>query len=174
MDFQNPIVEHFATGQEALLKATAATIDAARHANIPVIYVVVGFRPGFPEISDRNKLFSGIKAMGGLATDIHPQVAPKGNEPIVTKRRVGAFHGTDLEVILRAHETQTLVLCGISTSGVVLSTVRHAADSDYAVVVLSDCCSDPKANVHECLMNDIFPWQGTVATSADFIQAVKK
>src|SRR5580658_5513194 len=136
MDFQVPIVEHFSTGKEALLTATSAAISAAREAGIHVIYVVVGFRPGFPEISPRNKLFSGIKAMGGLSTDIHPAVAPKGDEPVVIKRRVGAFFGTDLDVILRAHDINALVLCGISTSGVVLSTLRHAADADYIVAVL--------------------------------------
>lgn len=172
MDFQTPIVENHATGKEALLTATASALAAARRRGMRVIYVVVGFRPGFPEIGDRNQTFSRVKNMGGIDTDVHPRVAPVGEEPIVTKRRVGALYGTDLEVILRTHGIDTLVLCGVSTSGVVLSTLRHAADADYQVLVLRDCCSDPDTEVHTCLMDKVFPRQATVTTSAEFSKAL--
>jgi nicotinamidase-related amidase len=171
MDFQNPIVERFATGQEALLKATAAAIAAARQSGMRVIYVVVGFRPGLPEISPRNKSFSGLKASGGLATDIHPQLAPAADDVIVTKHRVGAFAGTDLDMILRAHDIDTLIMCGIATSGVVLSTLRHAADADYRIFVVRDCCSDQDGEVHSCLMDKVFPRQAEVIDSATFVQS---
>jgi nicotinamidase-related amidase len=171
MDFQVPIVERFAAGQDALLAATAAAIDAARRSGTRVIYVVVGFRSGLPEISPRNKSFSRLKASGGFATDVHPKVAPADDEVIVTKHRVGAFSGTDLDMILRAHDIDTLLLCGIATSGVVLSTLRHAADADYRIFVLRDCCSDQDADVHSCLMDKVFPRQADIIYSAQFIRA---
>jgi nicotinamidase-related amidase len=171
MDFQVPIVERFAAGQDALLAATAAAIDAARRSSTRVIYVVVGFRSGLPEVSPRNKSFSRLKASGGFATDVHPKVAPADDEVIVTKHRVGAFSGTDLDMILRAHDIDTLLLCGIATSGVVLSTLRHAADADYRIFVLRDCCSDQDAGVHSCLMDKVFPRQADIIDSAQFIRA---
>lgn len=172
MDFQTPIVERFAEGREKLLAATAAAIAVARRRGMRVVYVVVGFRPGFPEISPRNKSFGRVKEMGGFATDVHPQLAAAENEVIVTKHRVSAFSGTDLDMILRANDVDTLVLCGIATSGVVLSTLRHAADADYRVIVLRDCCSDQDSDVHTCLMEKIFPRQAEVFESADFIRAM--
>lgn len=173
MDFQTPIVERFSVGQDELLTATAEAIAAARQASLRVIYVVVGFRPGFPEISPRNTSFSALKASGGLATDVHPRVSPAAGEVTVTKHRVGAFLGTDLEMLLRASDIDTLVLCGISTSGVVLSTVRYAADSDYRLFVLRDCCSDPDSETHTCLITKVFPRQATVIDSAAFIAELK-
>ncbi|HEY3858038.1 MAG TPA: isochorismatase family protein, partial [Gammaproteobacteria bacterium] len=92
-----------------------------------------------------------------------------GEEAVVTKHRVGAFFGTDLDMLLRAKDVDTLVLAGISTSGVVLSTLRHAADADYRLVVLGDCCSDPDAEVHACLLDKVFPRQATVTDSKDFL-----
>jgi len=172
MDFQTPIVERYSNGQEALLSATAAAIAAARRRSMRVIYVVVGFRAGLPEVSPRNKSFSAIKARGGLATDVHPQVAPADGEVVITKRRVGAFWGTDLEVVLRANDIDTLVLSGIATSGVVLSTLRHAADADYRLVVLRDCCSDLDAQVHACLMDKVFVRQADVTDSDSFVRAL--
>src|SRR5262249_6076973 len=68
--------------------------SGARLAGVPVMYVVVRFRPGYPEVSDRNALFRGLKAAGRLGegapgAEIHAQVAPQPTEVIVTKRRVG-------------------------------------------------------------------------------------
>jgi len=173
MDFQTPIVERYATAQDVLLSGTAEAIAAARRAGLRVIYVVVGFRPAFPEVSPRNQSFSAIKASGGIASDVHPAVAPAADEVVITKHRVGAFTGTDLDMILRSNDIDTLVLCGIATSGVVLSTLRHAADADYRLVVLRDCCADREEEVHACLMDKVFPRQATVATAADFIRVLQ-
>ena len=93
-------------------------------------------------------------------------------EVIVTKRRVGAFATTDLESVLRAPQVTCLVLLGIATSGVVLSTVRWAADADFALVVLEDCCADGDEEVHRVLMHKVFPRQATVVRSQEFLQAL--
>jgi len=172
MDFQVPIVENYVPDKEQLLSRTEAVLERARATGMPVIYVVVGFRPGFPEISPRNQTFSGLKARGGIDSTIHPRVAPRGEEAVVTKHRVGAFFGTDLDMLLRAHDVDTLVFVGIATSGVVLSTLRHASDADYRLMVLRDCCSDPDQEVHACLMDKVFPRQATVTDSKDFLTAL--
>jgi nicotinamidase-related amidase len=141
-----------------------------------VVHVQVGFRPGLPEVSPRNPLFSAIKnspqhqrlfrePLGA----IHPAVTPEADEVIITKHRVSAFAGTDLEMILRANEIHTLILMGISTSGVVLSTLFHASDWDYRLVVVKDCCADLDAGVHECLLEKVFPAYATVRTSDQLI-----
>lgn len=172
MDFQTPIVARYTDGRDALLARTAAVIAAARQKGVRVIYVVVGFRVGFPEISPRNAIFSRIKDSGGIASDVHPRLAPAVDEVIVIKHRVGAFTGTDLEMILRANGIDTLVLCGIATSGVVLSTLRHAADADYRIVVVRDCCADADPEVHACLIDKVFPRQATVVGAAELQAAL--
>ena len=79
---------------------------------------------------------------------IIPEVQPLPHEPVVVKHRVNAFFGTDLEMILRAHDIDTLVLLGHATSGVIVSTVRYAADADYRLVVVEDGCADRDAEIH--------------------------
>jgi len=143
-----------------------------------VIYVVVGFRPGFPEVSPSNMSFQGLKESGRFApgdpsTQIHPALASQPNEAVVTKHRVNAFAGTDLEMILRANGIETLVLTGIATSGVVLSTLRHAADTDYRLIVAGDCCSDPDAEVHRVLLDKVFPRQAKIASAEELIKAMR-
>jgi len=82
----------------------------------------------------------------------------------VVKRRVSAFTGSDLEVVLRALEVDHLVLAGIATSGVVLSTLREAADRDYRLTVLADACSDGDDEVHRVLTEKVFRRQADVVT----------
>jgi nicotinamidase-related amidase len=176
MDFQTLIVEGVAPDKDALLARTARLIEAARKAEMPVIYVVVGFREGHPEISRRNLSFgpirqSGMFASGSAGTEIHSAVAPARGDVIVTKHRVGAFFGTDLDMILRANGIDTLVLAGIATSGVVLSTLRQAADADYRITVVSDCCADRDAEVHRVLTEKVFPRQARVVSCEELLAA---
>src|SRR5258708_2418037 len=162
MDVQAGIVTLFAHTSN-FLKRMKTAITAARAARIPVIYVVVTFRQGYPEISPNNKSFSAIKQRQSplqatmTATEIHPAIAPQPTDIVVTKRRVSAFSGSDLEVVLRAQGISHLVLCGIATSGVVLSTLREAADKDYQLTVLSDCCVDSDEEVQRVLLSKVFP-----------------
>ena len=155
---------------EAYLAKVKATVDAAHSKNIPVIYVVVGFRAGMPEISERNKSFGAIpkEAAAGMVNP-QPAIAPIEGDVVVTKRRISAFTGSDLEVVLRAKNAHHLVIAGISTSGVVLSTIREAADKDYKLTVLSDLCADTDQEVHSVLMNKVFPRQADITTSEAWI-----
>ena len=168
MDVQEEIVRRFGDPQGYLERLNLA-ISAARHGRIPVIYVVVGFRPGHPEVSPRNKAFAALASEHAFtgadpAARIHPAIAPGPADLVVTKRRVSAFMGSDLDVLLRGLDADTLVLSGIATSGVVLSTLRQAADLDYRLVVLADCCLDADPEVHRVLTGKVFPRQADVMT----------
>jgi nicotinamidase-related amidase len=103
-------------------------------------------------------------------TAIDERISPEPDDIVVRKTRVGPFLTTDLDEQLRRRGIDTLVLAGISTSGVVLSTVRDASDRDYRVVVLSDGCADREPEVHEFLTTRIFPSQATVITTAELAE----
>lgn len=173
MDVQQEIVERF--GDRAILKRLGQAIAAARAARMLVIYVKVEFRPGYPEVSPRNAAFSGIAASGGFSPTslVHPAIAPGPADVQVIKKRVSAFAGSDLELLLRAGDIGTLVLAGIATSGVVLSTLRAAADLDYRLVVLRDCCADSDDEVHRVLLDKVFPRQAEVLDSQTWAGRLK-
>jgi nicotinamidase-related amidase len=177
MDFQTAVVEMIAAGGDGLLARTARLVEASRKAGMKVMYVVVGFRAGYPEVSPRNQSFAPIResgrfAEGSAGTEVHAALGPKPGDVAVTKHRVSAFAGTDLDMILRAHGIETLVLAGIATSGVVLSTVRHAADADYRLVIVEDCCADRDAEVHRVLVEKVFVRQAAVVTAEEVIGAL--
>lgn len=174
MDFQHGVVERL--GGSPVVGAAERAVKAARTAQVPVAFVRVAFRPGYPEIAASNASFSATAAAAGdaftessPATQITTALAPLDSEPIVVKRRVSAFAGSDLDVLLRGLGADTLVLAGIATSGVVLSTLRQAADLDYRLIVLSDACADADAEVHKVLIEKVFPKQAQVTTADEWI-----
>jgi nicotinamidase-related amidase len=179
LDCQAGLVSIYAKPPEEYVARSASVIQAARTAGVPIIFVQVGFRPGLPEASDRNKFVAALKAnpqhqrlfQGDLGA-IHRGLAATQEDIVVTKHRVSAFAGTDLEMILRAQEVHTLVLFGISTSGAVLSTLLDAFDTDYRVLVIADCCADTDLELHEVLLKRMFPARGEVITASEFVQAV--
>jgi nicotinamidase-related amidase len=179
MDMQAAIVSIYTKDNESFLPRAAGVLEKARGSGMQVMHVQVGFRLGLPEVSTRNQLFGAIKASAqwqqvfqGPSGAIHPDVAPRGEEVVVTKHRVSAFAGTDLEMVLRAQEIDTLVLQGIATSGVVLATLLHASDADYRLFVIKDCCADRDPELHACLIDKFFPRMATVLTAAEFEQAL--
>jgi len=174
MDVQAATTGMLGEASLQLLGNIAAAIKAARDQEIPVIYVVVSFRKGYPEASPINKSFSAIKNSGRnldteAARQIDLMVAPLEGEIIIIKKRVSAFTGSDLEVVLRSAGIQHIVLTGIATSGVVLSTLREAADKDYRITVLSDCCGDMDAEVHKVLTEKVFIRQAEVMTHDEWL-----
>jgi nicotinamidase-related amidase len=151
---------------------------AAREAGLFVCYCATVFRPGYVEISERNKTFrerkhSGQPAVSDPVQLIHPAVRPADGEVVVGKHRVNALYGTALDPILRANNIDTLIILGYATSGVVLSTTRYAADLDYRLVIVEDCCADQDPAVHDFLTQRIFPRQADVVSAADIIEALK-
>ncbi|MFC4472431.1 cysteine hydrolase family protein [Streptomyces xiangluensis] len=178
MDVQQHMVDVADDGSGYLPRLHRA-IDGARAAGIPVIYVVIGLRPGHPEVSPRNKVITnavraGLFTEGDPSTEIHHDIAPQQGDVVVTKRRGSAFSGSDFDLVLRARAIDSLVLTGIATSGVVLSTLCHAIDLDFGLTVLADACLDTDPEVHRMLTEKLFPQWADVVAVEDWLKAIAR
>ncbi|MFI9389872.1 cysteine hydrolase family protein [Streptomyces bauhiniae] len=176
MDVQRDVVALADDGSGYLPRLRGA-IDGARASGIPVIYVVMGLRPGDPEVSPRSKVMAnvlraGLFTEGAPGSEIHPDIAPRPGDVVVTKRRGSAFSGSDLDLVLRARGIDSLVLTGIATSAVVLSTLWHAVDLDLGVTVLADGCLDTDPEVHRMLVERLFPQWADVVAIEDWLHTI--
>jgi nicotinamidase-related amidase len=172
MDMQLGILQNLPNAGK-VVETVKEAITKARNNKIPVIYATLAYRPGFPEINPHNKFFEAFKQqVAGIPTEtftqVHPDIAPKENEIVVLKKRISAFTGSDLEVVLRSLGINHLVLAGVSTSGVVLSTLREAIDKDYMVTVLADGCADRDEEVHRVLTTKVYPRQASVVSVGEW------
>jgi nicotinamidase-related amidase len=172
MDYQAGIVSRLDDPAELLTRIRDA-IATARGRGVQIGYVRVAFADAdYAAVPATNKTFSAIVGGGQMHHDapetaLHDAVAPEPGDLIVRKTRVGAFSTTDLHQQLRERGIDTLILAGISTSGVVLSTVRDAADRDYRLYVLEDATADTDAEVHDVLIRKVFPRQADVISTAE-------
>ncbi len=157
MDFQQRIITNVATEPVAVVENAAKALAGARAAGIPVIYVVHRGGP-FAEYAPD--------------VELHEGVAPAEGELVITKVRPGPFSTTALDVTLREMERDNLVIMGVATSGCVLSSVRWAVDINYSFIVLSDACSDGDLEVHRVLTEKVYPRQGTVMSTDEFLAAI--
>ena len=119
--------------------------DQFRDANVPVVHVRVGFSPSYAEQPKGSPLMGkahefGAFDLSGWGAEFLEEVAPQGDELIITKHRVGSFFGTPLELTLKTMGVTEVYLAGVATDMVVESTAREAHDRDFAVNVIADCC----------------------------------
>ena len=173
MDYQQAIVEMI-DDSDTLVARAAEAIDLLRARGGHVGYVRVAFTDAdlenIPPTSGMGaRIAAGPQAFldDSPTTQIDERVAPRVGDIIVRKTRVGAFSTTDLAQQLSDRGIDTLILAGISTSGVVLSTVRDASDRDYRLFVLADATADRDPSVHACLMEKVFPRQAEVIAVAE-------
>jgi nicotinamidase-related amidase len=173
MDYQHAWIETL-TDTDALLSRAAKAISTARDRDVPVAYTRVGFTPAdYAAVPKNNIIFTQLTSKPGALDENSPamaiddRVAPRPKDKVVRKTRVGAFARTDLDEWLRGRSIDTLILTGISTSGVVLSTVTDAADRDYRLVVVKDAVADKVPEIQDALINKVFPQRAQIVTVAD-------
>ncbi|MFH8338446.1 cysteine hydrolase family protein [Streptomyces sp. AM6-12] len=171
MDLQGGILSH-APDADALIELIKGAIAEVRAAGGTIGYVRVAFtEEDWAAIPERNKPFGPLAAARlnhheDPATQVDERIAPEDGDIVVRKVRIGAASTTDLYEQLDARGIDTLILSGISTSGVVLSTLTDAADRDYRVIVLSDGVADRDPEVHRVLLEKVFPMRAHVIDTA--------
>lgn len=177
MDMQNGIAKSF-PGLNEIVASSNEAIEAARKADIPIIFIRVAFSKNFSEVSPNNKVFTKIKNSGQTmttdddSTQIISALNIKPDDLIVTKQRFSAFTGSNLDVLLSGLEVDHLILSGVATSGVVLSTAVEAFDKDFKLTILEDASADRDIKVHDFLMNNIFPKYGDVLTTKAWTEKI--
>ncbi|HEY7316518.1 MAG TPA: isochorismatase family cysteine hydrolase [Candidatus Binatia bacterium] len=178
MDIQKAPVRRSAMFRERNVgQAAKSVLDAARRARVLIVHIVIDYQPAF--FSPKNKFLQKVRipilsAPGTNVADlleIVDEVKPMGDEPVIRKPRMNPFFGTALDSMLRSRDIDTVVLMGVATEFVVEAAARHAADADYRVIVLEDCCAGFSEEAHRVSLH-IMDHLATLAKSADFLESV--
>ena len=150
---------------------SAALADAFRERGLPVVLVRVsldgaGFSPGR---TDRARV-GGTPPAGW--DEIVDELAGHPEDAVVTKRNVGAFVGTDLDLQLRRRGATQVLLAGVATSMGVEGTARAAHDHGFHVVLVTDAMADTDEATHHHSVGAIFPKIGETTTTAGVFAAL--
>ncbi len=160
--------------QKGTVPNTARMIQNCRNRGVPVIYIVIGFSEDFREWSEKTKLFRHVKdkkqvILGSWSTQIDERLSPMPGESIIIKHRVDPFYGTNLDQLLSTMGIEHLILTGVSTDFVVLSTTMSAHDRDYNITVLEDCVSSSDHQSDSAALH-IINKLAEVTTTAKFLK----
>ena len=122
-------------------------------------------------------LFGGLVGANALVEgtwggEIHQSVTPQDGEPVVTKRGVSAFYGSDLAPLLATGGIDTLLLSGVATNFVVEATAREATDRGYNVVIVGDCCASVSQEAHDAALTTALPFLATISNLDEVIAAL--
>jgi nicotinamidase-related amidase len=190
IDFQHDIVGadgafaplfHTEAKRAGIIASAARLLGDARAAGVKIAYSTATFQPGYPELVANIPVLSRVAELqclvdGTAGAAIVEAVAPHDNDIVLTHPRVSCFHGTQLDVVLRAAGIDTVVLTGIATNLAVESTARSAADLGYRTLVVSDACSTTSESAHNAsleslmMLAEIVPTDGLLAALTTFPQ----
>jgi ureidoacrylate peracid hydrolase len=156
------------------IERLAGLIDAARAACVMVVFVRSHYDPVY--LSDtqnarRRRLGWDIPLcrQGTPGIEFY-RVAPQPGEPVVTKHRYDAFHGTDLELVLRTNGVRSLIMTGVATNVCVESTLRSGFMRDFEIVLVEDCTAARTRRAHEGTLENVKTHFGVVASAAEIEQ----
>ncbi len=174
MHYQTDIMGLFPSVAPTLLSNTRTLCDAARAKGIRIYFAKFHFSPGYPEVSLLNKNGQGVKQLGLFVHDrISPELGQQDDEPLVIAHRASVFYGTDLQVRLSAQGINTLIMVGVASTGVMLSSIAHASDADFRLFTVKDCCYDPDQVVHDHLFATAFESRTTVLSLVDALRLLE-
>jgi nicotinamidase-related amidase len=176
LDFENDIVNS-TQNVEPVLDNARQVVEAGREVHLPVIFIKVCFDSKYRDTPRNSPLFQMVKKKGILragttGTEIHSMLRPLPDEPVLTKTCTNAFLTSNLQQRLNGLGVDTLIVMGLWTNYAVESTVRHASDMGYRVIVVKDACASNTVENHEFTINNIMPTLALVNSAEDVLQAL--
>jgi biuret amidohydrolase len=183
---QSPVAQHAGFAEmvkkTGLIQRVRKVMDAARTAGMMVITVKVDFSAGtFPRYPTRGEFCKIIAAENDAGQVLRPgvwgydtveEVAPWEGEPVVLKRHMSAFAGSNLDEVLRARGITDIALTGVATSYVVTATNWSALNYGYSCIVIEDCCTTHNDEAQAAAINTLRAI-ADICTAEEFIQAIK-
>jgi len=165
-------------------------VDAARDANMPVIYLVMGYPPDQStaggddspnprkEIAlclmrERPELRGKLLTIGTWDFQIVDALKPAVADPVITKSRYSGFAGTPLDALLRSRGIRTLLMAGIASNVCVESTLRDAYFHEYWPVMIEDATMPAGSpEIQRATVYNVSTFFGWVSTAAEVAGAL--
>jgi maleamate amidohydrolase len=157
------------------IEAIRKLLDAARRAEVPVVYTTVSYGEGDKVAAkafiDKVPVLGTLEA-GSRWVEIDERIAPRPNEPVLNKLFASAFFGTPFASLLASHGCDSVIVTGASTSGCVRATAVDVLQYGYRPVVPREAVGDRNPAAHEAALYDIDLKYGDVVSLDECLEAL--
>jgi nicotinamidase-related amidase len=149
---QDTGIPHMAGGEQRYARIVEL-IERARGAAVPVVFIQEVHKRTLVDFGRELDGAEGIHCLeGDEATELAEGLQPRADEYLIRKRRYSAFFATELELVLRSHGVQTLLLVGGLTDVCVHYTFADAHQRDYHCRVVTDCVGGSSQRAHDAAL----------------------
>jgi nicotinamidase-related amidase len=167
-----------AVHRRGVLGKVATLLAAARASAVPVFYINVANRPGFPKPRARIYAIAGKRGAslveGTWGAETHERVAPAPGDYVLTRTTsVDGSYGTGLYALLAALRREQLAICGISTTLAVEGIVRASLNRGYEMFVIEDCCAGVPQEWHDWSIANTLPLLATITSASEVASAFR-
>ena len=157
------------------LATAARLLDAGRAAGVPVVYTRVAWRPDYSDLHANSPLLNIVVQQNCLVDGtpgaaITDELAPQDTDRVVTHQRIGGFHDSELDEVLRGLGVDTVAFLGVATNASLEGTARVASDLGYRVLIVSDACSAATPEAHAASLESL-GLLAEITTTDDLIAA---
>lgn len=160
-------------GGEKRHERTRTLLAAARAAGVPPIFIQEVHKRSLVDFGRELDGEETIHCLeGDLATELADGIEPLADEYLIRKRRYSAFFATELELVLKSFEIETLVLVGALTDVCVHYTFADAHQHDYHCRVVTDCVGGSSEGAHEAALSAMrYLQRDCLSTSGEVLEA---
>jgi nicotinamidase-related amidase len=164
------------SAERGIIERIAALAADCRRAGVPVVHCTFVPRADFAGTTANCLLLGSVRKKAAVhegrpEAEIHPLLRPEPGDYVIRRQHgLSAFHGTELEPVLRAAGVQTVILAGVSTNVAIPGTSLEAVNRGFTVVIPEDCTAGAWPEAHEFQVTHTLPLLTTV-TSSEAVRA---
>lgn len=158
----------------AVIAETRRLLRTARECRMPVFFTSIAYDEPDAEGGHWVRKIPALRSlrMGTAAVDIDPRLERRRDEPVVFKKFASAFAGTPLAAMLQHRRSDTIILCGTSTSGCIRASAVDGVQLGFRCIVPEEAVGDRARIPHQANLFDIDQKYGDVVPVGDVLDAM--
>ncbi|MDX6437986.1 MAG: maleamate amidohydrolase [Gaiellaceae bacterium] len=159
-----------------VVEAIRRLLEAARAKGLPVVFTTVSYGEGEKAVAkafiDKVPILLTL-AEGSRFTEIDPRIAPRPEEPVLNKLFASAFFGTSFQSLLAAHDCDSVIVTGASTSGCVRATAVDVLQNGYRLMIPREAVGDRNEAAHDQALYDVDAKYGDVVSLDEALAVIE-
>lgn len=159
-------------GVETVRDQCVELLTFSRATGVPVFHTNVSYKPGSADggVFRRKLPLLSVFEQGSPYADFVDGLEPFPAETVITKQYASAFFGTPLAASLTAQRIDTVIICGVTTSGCIRASAVDAIQHGFIPIVVREAVGDRDQAPHDANLFDLQAKYADVVSISDVLE----